>query len=341
MENFEIFGVPSLKKGSGIHIKKKNRGKFTDYCGGKVTQKCIDKAKKSKNPKLRKRATFAENSRSWSKKHEEGAKIHKPNGHRSILDNGWIPTKELKKNHKLVGYNQNGNKIDYTQINRTDYDKEVPRWNKTIYSQFDSAWGYPSLLGLGVNGIAATARHLYGNDKMQYKIRDKAGDNYWRYRLGLSVDPKHFGEILDDGSVTLPEYVENEIPTDTTILKNRIAANEEFIKNNKFTQKEWDIANGLIKTDKETLNSLRHTYKTGEPVVINEFSYNSRPLLKEGSYIEDNPTPLNMLQNYTIQYNPSDNTMYYRDIYDFNWLDWAVPGKAYRINGAINLNKKK
>lgn len=28
MENFEIFGVPSLKKGSGIHIKKENRGKF-------------------------------------------------------------------------------------------------------------------------------------------------------------------------------------------------------------------------------------------------------------------------------------------------------------------------
>lgn len=108
MENFEIFGVPSLKKGSGIHIKKENRGKFTDYCGGKVTQECIDKAKKSKNPKLRKRATFAENSRSWSKKHGEGAKIHKPNGHRSILDNGWIPTKELKKKHKLVSINENG-----------------------------------------------------------------------------------------------------------------------------------------------------------------------------------------------------------------------------------------
>ena len=26
--------------------------------------------------------------------------IHKPNGHRSILDNGWISTKELKKKHK-------------------------------------------------------------------------------------------------------------------------------------------------------------------------------------------------------------------------------------------------
>ena len=41
MNNFEIFGVPTLKNGSGIHIKKKNRGKFTEYCGGKVTSKCI------------------------------------------------------------------------------------------------------------------------------------------------------------------------------------------------------------------------------------------------------------------------------------------------------------
>ena len=30
-------------------------------------------------------------------KYEDGAKIHKPGGHRSILDNGWIPTTRLKK----------------------------------------------------------------------------------------------------------------------------------------------------------------------------------------------------------------------------------------------------
>lgn len=95
MSKIEIFGIPYLKKGSGIHIKKKNRGKFTEYCGGKVTDECIQKAKKSKNPKLRKRATFAANARKW--KHEEGGSVHKPNGHRSILDNGWIPTKRLKK----------------------------------------------------------------------------------------------------------------------------------------------------------------------------------------------------------------------------------------------------
>ena len=64
------------KKGGSIHIKKKNRGKFTEYCGGEVTNECIQKAKKSKNPTLRKRATFAANSRSWSHKRLFGGVIN-------------------------------------------------------------------------------------------------------------------------------------------------------------------------------------------------------------------------------------------------------------------------
>jgi hypothetical protein len=66
-----------LKKGGSIHIKKKNRGKFTEYCGGKVTEECIAKGKKSKDPKIRKRATFAANARKW--KHANGGPLGKPN----------------------------------------------------------------------------------------------------------------------------------------------------------------------------------------------------------------------------------------------------------------------
>lgn len=58
---FENGGILSAK--SGIHIKKANRGKFTDYCGGKVTSACIAKGKASSNPTIRKRATFAANAR--------------------------------------------------------------------------------------------------------------------------------------------------------------------------------------------------------------------------------------------------------------------------------------
>ena len=51
------------KNGSKIHIKKENVGKFTEYCGGKVTEECIQRGKNSSNPKIRKRATFADNVR--------------------------------------------------------------------------------------------------------------------------------------------------------------------------------------------------------------------------------------------------------------------------------------
>ena len=64
-----------LKNGSGIHIKEKNKGKFTSYCGGKVTDECIQKGKNSPNPAIRKRATFAANARKW--KHEKGGELIK------------------------------------------------------------------------------------------------------------------------------------------------------------------------------------------------------------------------------------------------------------------------
>ena len=57
-----------FKSGGKIHIKKKNRGKFTEYCGGKVTSECIARGKHSSDPTIRKRATFAANSRRWNKK---------------------------------------------------------------------------------------------------------------------------------------------------------------------------------------------------------------------------------------------------------------------------------
>lgn len=62
-----------LKKGNKIQIKKSNKGKFTEYCGGKVTSECISKGKNSPDPKIRKRATFAANARKW--KHASGGML--------------------------------------------------------------------------------------------------------------------------------------------------------------------------------------------------------------------------------------------------------------------------
>ena len=76
LANYAAYGGPinifnsgvtdhELAKGGKIHIKKANRGKFTDYCGGKVTSECIARGKRSKSAAVRKRATFADNVRKW------------------------------------------------------------------------------------------------------------------------------------------------------------------------------------------------------------------------------------------------------------------------------------
>ncbi|MDO4465394.1 MAG: DUF192 domain-containing protein [Bacillota bacterium] len=65
--------VPQAKEGTKIHIKKSNEGKFTDYCGGKVTDECIEKGKHSTSAAVRKRATFAANARTW--KHADGGTV--------------------------------------------------------------------------------------------------------------------------------------------------------------------------------------------------------------------------------------------------------------------------
>ena len=103
-----------LKNGSGIHIKKENRGKFTDYCGGKVTSECIAKGKHSSNPAIRKRATFAANARKW--KHEKGAKLKKHQAFVkgvSILDSNPDAYKYVKKKVKMAA---EGTKANFGNI---------------------------------------------------------------------------------------------------------------------------------------------------------------------------------------------------------------------------------
>ena len=61
----DVSTINTFSEGGGIHIKEKNKGKFTDYCGGKVTSECIQRGLHSSNPTTRKRANFARNARKW------------------------------------------------------------------------------------------------------------------------------------------------------------------------------------------------------------------------------------------------------------------------------------
>lgn len=57
-----------LNESKWIQKAIKKPGSFTSYCGGKVTDSCIEKGKKSKNPTTRRRANLAGTFKKMAKK---------------------------------------------------------------------------------------------------------------------------------------------------------------------------------------------------------------------------------------------------------------------------------
>ena len=158
-----------LKDGSGIHIKKSQRGSFTKYCNGKVTNECIQRGKNSSNPKIRKKAVFAENSRKW--RHQQGGVLQTFGGGGitdSLIDfviqkEGFNETPTDIGDGKItIGsgltakkwidlYNQKGvwskedNRAAVTEElqNRLKWAQEtVPNWNKLNKNQQDALLSY-------------------------------------------------------------------------------------------------------------------------------------------------------------------------------------------------------
>lgn len=105
--------IELLKNGSGIHIKEKNKGSFTRWCGGNVTDECIQRGKNSSNPKIRKKATFADNARHF--KHRSGGQVVQDFRNKRKLESGGLLSSilgsastflqnkgQIDKNNKLI-----------------------------------------------------------------------------------------------------------------------------------------------------------------------------------------------------------------------------------------------
>ena len=210
MEDLEIFGIPYLAKGSGIHIKKENRGKFT--ATKKRTGKTTEELTHSKNPLTRKRAIFAQNAKKW--KHEDGGNVHKPNGHRSILDNGWFKTKDLKKNHPLT-YQQGGSFTTGALVDAIYDNGTEQKYGKGNYNNFN-----PKLL----SQLKPNENNHY-NDVVKYKNHpthpsrgkfNKSGTKFYITDFGMknpnltlfgTADGDQDGQttMIYKGGVVLPE----------------------------------------------------------------------------------------------------------------------------------------
>lgn len=65
LDNLTLGYIDMMKKGSKIHIKEKNKGKFN--ATKKKTGKTTEELTHSKNPVTRKRAIFAQNAAKWNK----------------------------------------------------------------------------------------------------------------------------------------------------------------------------------------------------------------------------------------------------------------------------------
>ena len=114
-----------LKKGSDIHIKESQKGSFTKYCNGKVTNECIQRGKNSPDPRIRKKATFAANARKW--KHQMGGMM------------GYIPSPFIYNNNPQTLQEQSAMFSGAPHSEKIDYSELMEQQNKnaTALSQKD------------------------------------------------------------------------------------------------------------------------------------------------------------------------------------------------------------
>lgn len=234
-------------------------------------------------------------------------------------------------------------------------NKEPSNWNRALYSTVNPVGDYPSSIWEAISLRKAVGKKLNSNniDRMSYEVKDSVADAAWRKYNSLPYDEKFLlkGEEDPRGGYTetvrLPSSLEMEIPTDTTMLKNRIATNEAYIDKTGTKPKSVRLA---IEADKQALEALRETYRTGEPKGINEWSHNTRSLGFTDN-LDNVLSPLNILGNYNIRYDKDTNRMYYSDTYNFDaiddWytkivggLDKYLEGNPFRIRGYIDLPQK-
>ena len=215
---------------------------------------------------------------------------------------------------------------------------------RAMYNAIDPRDAYPEtyLEAAIKENYIRKKMHKGNTDQMEYEVGDdlpdRVSDAAWRKRLGYMYDTKLLPRYNGD-TVRLPKQIELEIPTDTNKLKERIALNEDIMRSNGYYGRNPYLREA-VSYDKEALESLRKTYKTGKKVKINEQAYNSRQWVKDG-HVNPEMSPLNALQNYTVWYDKNTNRLYYHDTYDFNEFDWAIPGNPYQIKGYIDLNQKR
>ena len=121
--------VEKFKKGYKIHIKESQKGSFTKYCGGNVTNECIQKGKNSSDPKIRKKATFAANARKW--KHQQGGIVLSPEEQRYLKWRNMTPKQQQTyRINRAKAYFDDGQLWNAAKSYFGGFDPKNPRLNQ-------------------------------------------------------------------------------------------------------------------------------------------------------------------------------------------------------------------
>lgn len=169
-----------------IHIKKKNRGKFTAYKKrtGKTTAECLH----SKNPHVRQMANFARNARKW--KHAEGGTVEDYiNGMLMKYATGGTTFDSSKGIMLEKGVDPNDSMANtFKRYSGTDDIIESLGTGKGNSQWWDSASGYGSALG----GLSSILGGLLKNDYSKNTLQatstsGKVSDMYNQYNKNNST----------------------------------------------------------------------------------------------------------------------------------------------------------
>ena len=237
----------TFAEGGKIHIKPENRGKFTEYCGGKVTSECIAKGKRSSDPAVRKRATFAANARKF--KHADGGPLN-PYSAGALVD--------------AIYSSSNGEKFLGKPSHNYDFTISEEEANKLGY--------YPDERGHRDDRVKKPAHPTHPsrgkwNSFNEFELTDKGMENPNYTLFGLvdgGQDPQ--AVMTYKGGVVLPEIT--------------VTPKESYIMNPYDNIKIFDKG-GSLTNKKSSSRRLDNNYKEGE---IYDVTEEEVKLLKELGY---------------------------------------------------------
>lgn len=215
-------------------------------------------------------------------------------------------------------------------------------YKKGIYNTVDPTTDIPSWWQAIGMGLASLIKGFSSNPTKRYEDKEPTSNAAWAKRLGQPYNEKDLPKN-NDGSYRLPYDKEQQIATDTNFIKKRINLNTNqlnSLRKQNENHKSIPIFEQALEWDTDYLDKLRHTYKTGEPVVVHEYqAWKDRKMVNNGKFSGNTISPLNVLKNFTLQYDPKKKVVNYRDVYDFNGYNWAVPGEDFEIKGKLKPSK--